>query len=439
LEKHKANKVFEKYTSIILLVIITCQLIVITIFGVLKESYHVDELYTFGLSNSFYKPFINWNNETNIWNSPEYYMDYLTVQTDERFTYDSVYYNQVNDVHPPLYYFGIHTICSFFPNVFSKWIGIIFNMFFFAGTIVFLFLLSKLIFDDKLLTIIICIAYGFSAGAISYTIFIRMYMMLTFFIVLLTYLYGLLIVGKGSKVINIFAIVLISILGFLTQYLFIIYAFFIAYGYLLYLFKIKRWKSAFSYCIAIILSVIISISVFPESLNHIFDGYRGVEAIRNFSIIKDFISRIIIFLLLLSYSLVILPITLIIILVTKLFYFLYNKNQNKYILYKTTLSNYNNLSNEKRVFLKIIAFSTLLSFLIIVKISPYYVERYFAYLLPNFSLLSIYVAYIVLAGFFNDRGKVLKFLTVLIIIGTVVSYISGGVKYLYSNKRNDLV
>ena len=438
MEKHKANKVFEKYTSIILLVIITCQLLVITIFGVLKESYHVDELYTFGLSNSFYKPFINWNNETNIWHSPEYYNDYLTVQTDELFAYDSVYYNQVNDVHPPFYYFGIHTICSFFPNIFSKWIGIGYNMLFYLGTVLCLFYLSKLIFNDILLAILICIAYGFSAGAISCAIFIRMYMIVTFFIVLLTYLYGLLIVGRGSKFINIFAIVLINILGFLTQYIFIIYAFLIAYGYFVYLLKDKKWKLLFFYGVAMIVSIVLGVGLFPESLNHIFDGYRGVEAIRNFSIMKDFISRTTIFLLLLSNSFAILPIILIIIFATKLFYFINNKNQNKNILYKTTLSNYNNLSNEKRVFLKIIAFSTFLSFLIIAKISPYYEERYFAYLLPNISILSIHVAYIVLADFFNDSRKVLNFLTLLIIIGTVVSHISGGVNYLYSNKGNDL-
>ena len=93
-------------------------------------------------------------------------------------------------------------------------------MFFYLGTVVCLFYLSKLIFNDILLAVVICISYGFSAGAISNAIFIRMYMMLTFFIVLLTYLYGLLIIGRGNKFINICAIVIINIIGFLTQYLF---------------------------------------------------------------------------------------------------------------------------------------------------------------------------------------------------------------------------
>ncbi len=165
MEKSKNElKIIEKYTFIFLAVIIICQLLVITLFGVLKKSYFVDEIHTFGLSNSYYKPFITWNEEPNSWHDKEFYLNFLTVQDDERFAYNSVYYNQVHDVHPPLYYIGIHTLCSFFPNIFSKWLGIIFNMFFFSGTIIFLFLLSKLIFEDKLLSIVICIAYGFSSG-----------------------------------------------------------------------------------------------------------------------------------------------------------------------------------------------------------------------------------------------------------------------------------
>ena len=59
------------------------------------------------------------------WNSPEDFNEYLAVSPDDRFDYAQVYENQIIDAsHPPLYYALVHTVCSFFPGVFSKWLVI---------------------------------------------------------------------------------------------------------------------------------------------------------------------------------------------------------------------------------------------------------------------------------------------------------------------------
>ena len=57
-------------------------------------------------------------------------MKYVTVAENERFDYATVYYNQTQDVHPPLYYFFLHTVCSLFPRSFTKWTGIGLNFVF---------------------------------------------------------------------------------------------------------------------------------------------------------------------------------------------------------------------------------------------------------------------------------------------------------------------
>lgn len=66
----------------------------------------------------------------NRWLSPDFWNSALTVQQEYAFNYKSVFYNQAQDVHPPLYYVIIHTISSFFPGTYSKWFAIIPNMMF---------------------------------------------------------------------------------------------------------------------------------------------------------------------------------------------------------------------------------------------------------------------------------------------------------------------
>lgn len=47
-------------------------------------------------------------------------MQYVMVAENERFDYATVYYNQTQDVHPPLYYFFLHTVCSAVPRKLYK-------------------------------------------------------------------------------------------------------------------------------------------------------------------------------------------------------------------------------------------------------------------------------------------------------------------------------
>lgn len=432
----------ENHTVRVIILLILCQLFVVTIFGVEKESYHLDELFTYGLANSYYKPFLEFEEDSMVWHSPDYYKNYLAIQDDERFAYDSVYYNQVNDVHPPFYYYGIHTLCSFFPNVFSKWFGIVFNMIFLSGTVVVLFFLSGLIFNDKSISIAICIAYGFSAGAISNTVFIRMYMMLTFFTILTTYLHGLQIVNNCNKTRIVLAIIMVNIFGFLTQYIFVIYAYFLAGGYEVYLFKKRKWKTMFLYAFAMIGCIGICIIIFPECISHILSGQRGIEAISNFSMFGDLLIRLIAFILLLSYSLLFVPMLSLFILVTKIITKKKSKLINQSYEWKLSkiITNYfnNNLSDEKLAMFKIIFYSTIATFLVVVKISPYFQERYIAYLLPNVTIAIILSSYMVILNFIKDKRKVFVILTVVICVCTLVSYINGFVKYLYKCKADNL-
>lgn len=126
--------------------------------AVRKEGFFADELYSYGLSNSDYAPFLSWyyNGERaysgtsaeHIY-SREDFMSYVAVQEGQRFDYASVYYNQTQDVHPPVFYFLLHTVCSLFPGSFTKWTGLGLNFALFGGTIAALYALGMEILKGR--------------------------------------------------------------------------------------------------------------------------------------------------------------------------------------------------------------------------------------------------------------------------------------------------
>lgn len=107
--------------------------------------------------------------------------------------------------------------------------------------------------------------------------FQRMYMMLTFFTI--AYLYVNILIIKNKYTVtkkHLISLFIISILGFLTQYFFAIYAA-IASLIMVVLFIInKKYKDCFKYIGTLILAAIIGIAIFPFSIDHLFNSDRGI-------------------------------------------------------------------------------------------------------------------------------------------------------------------
>lgn len=170
----------DKKQKIYLVIAIAIMCLVMLFFIGEKEGYHCDEIFSYGSSNSSYenvfwsyrektpmhllmeeKIFNNGNifdwigrikyyfidhkdekdafinakisEEQMIWRTKEEAEDYVEAK-DNRFNYPSVYYNQLQDVHPPLFYMLVHTVSSIFNNTFSKYLIFFINLPFFIGT-----------------------------------------------------------------------------------------------------------------------------------------------------------------------------------------------------------------------------------------------------------------------------------------------------------------
>ena len=123
-----------------------------------KENFHVDELWTYAHANSTQDAYLSPRIDSYLkyvktdlfyrWIPGEAFHDYLTVQPEEAFRYGHIGENLAKDVHPPLYYWLLHTVCSFFPDVFSKWQSAGLNLVLWVLTLAALFKLARILLPE---------------------------------------------------------------------------------------------------------------------------------------------------------------------------------------------------------------------------------------------------------------------------------------------------
>ena len=256
------KKKTERWQQLLLIVLTAC---LIFTWSLRKEGMFLDEVYSYGLSNSTGGPFVTrlhdeWENGT-VFERSEL-LDYVSVAENERFDYAAVYYNQTQDVHPPLFYFFLHTVCSLFPGSFTKWTGIGLNFAFLGCTLAAMYALAMELMQDAKKALFACALYAFSTQAVTYAIMIRMYMLLTLLTVLLA-----LLVAKSlhrPSVGKCLAIGLVIYLGMMTQYFYVIYAFLLCAAYDLYRIYQRKWKDVFLFSVPALAGVGGMLLTFPS-------------------------------------------------------------------------------------------------------------------------------------------------------------------------------
>lgn len=272
----------KSFTAVSILLMLLFQSMTMIYWGDKKEGYHEDGIYTMELANGFDSAIATWNPDyLNQWHDREFFLNGMSPNEDTKFNYIGVYNNQVADVHPPLYYFIYHTVSSFFPNIISKWIGISINLFFFLLSSMLLFQISKFFIKDRFLQLLPNLLWGSSLAAISMVMFNRMYMQLTFCTLFMVYVYIDYIYQKSpEKKVYILASLTVY-LGCMTQYYFMIFAFFFTAVACFYELIQKKYGAMLKYGISNAIGVGLMFCTFPAALNHIFFEYRGTEAISN--------------------------------------------------------------------------------------------------------------------------------------------------------------
>lgn len=342
--KSQKNKFFVRiieYLPEILVLLICAILLFVNISA--KQGYHMDELLSFELANAEFNPWIvptqpqgrlakfvenelrgesmgeTLDNladtvkdvlenrgaskllsyeadvyEEPVWIERQTFEDYITVGDEDGFSYLSVYFNVKDDNHPPLHFMALHTISSLFPGAVTPLMGCVINLACVLGIMVLLMKLGRWLMKllnrgewGRFAGLMAAGLYGLSVGAVSTTLLIRMYAMVSLWCVAELALHVRKLYGeklgsgdftKGNKL-----LVLVTVLGFWTQYFFLFYCLILAAVTSMILWRQKRVKELVCYIRSMVFSAVLGVAVFPFSISDVFLSGRGVEALENLS------------------------------------------------------------------------------------------------------------------------------------------------------------
>lgn len=270
----------KKYAAYIILLI---SILVSVFYGFQKQGFHEDEYYTYFSSNrslGLYQPDREWQDRQTVY-------DEFSVKKGEGFNYGLVKLVQSWDVHPPIYYWIFHTVCSLTPGSFSKWSGIIANLIAFVISFLALYALMKAVELPFHLQMFTLFFFGINTQTVSCNLLIRMYAWLTAAIILCAYAHVMLMKKYDSYsddlrkywLKGILPVMAISYVGFLIQYFYIFFFVSIGAAFTFWiLFGKKNIKAAALYVSSCAVSLLLAIATYPSALSHMFGGYRGTGA-----------------------------------------------------------------------------------------------------------------------------------------------------------------
>lgn len=241
-----------------------------------REGFYEDEVWTFLLADSYYNPSLADDpGYFHQWNEGEYYQDAISVQLGERFDYASVNSNQIQDTHPPLYYDVIHTLGSLVPDTFCVPLAYLANVIFMVVTCLFCGLIAFQITEDHRISLFVMCLYGFSTMAVASAMYLRMYMLLTMFAVISTYLHLKLLRKDQDRYHWLFLLCITGVVewfGGMSQYFFWVYQALLSLGFFILLLSQKKFRRAICYVAMEICCGMIYLFGWPYIIDHTLSG-----------------------------------------------------------------------------------------------------------------------------------------------------------------------
>ena len=143
------------------------------------------------------------------------------------------------------------------------------NLVFLVGSVCVLFRLALQLGLQKEKAALIVLLWGWSRAGISEAVFLRMYMMLTFWTLLSLYIHTKLEQDPGKCILLLF---FVNLAGFLTQYYYYVFCFFLTAAFCIaFAFK-KQIKRMLSYGLSVLSAVAAAVAIFPAIIRQVFQG-----------------------------------------------------------------------------------------------------------------------------------------------------------------------
>ena len=467
--------------------IILLSLLFLCTFLARKEGYHMDEILAFQLANAEYNPWIvptqpvgrlakfmaehiegenvfetasniaaivqdTLTNKGNsilagyeadvydapVWMSREMFQDYVQCNAEDDFNLSSVYFNVKDDNHPPLHFMLLHIICSLFKGDISAWQGGVINLAAIAGILWILGLCGDILFKRRESTYGLMLLYGFSMAAVGTSLWLRMYGLLTFFVVWNFYLHLKKLLryegqsfltykkdGRKEKWIGSTGIWWATMLAFWTQYFGLFFILPMALVTTIILFWQKRIREMWAYIRTMATAGLIAVAVYPFAIGDVLFSSRGTEALGQWSSgFGIFAERVLAFYKILAANVAGNGILLAGAALVPLGVLLWQRLQGKKVFAGGFIW-------------MLWIFPTLVYFALASKMSPFYVDRY---IMAMFPMTALCIVWLWDAAFGSMSGKRvwLPMAAALLLAGASLCSMGTGHPYLYTGYEKQL-
>ena len=314
-------------------------------FAFQKEGYHMDEVLSYELSNSEFTPWITptqpegrlekfYRNEiyddkfsktvsnliaqvkdvinrrgasvaasytADVYDTPQWMSEdditkYVTYYGSDSVIALSAYYNTTTDNHPPLYFMLLNVFSAVFSlfsyGTLSVWPGIVLNMIFMAGSILVICAFFRDIADRKYLGPVAALIYGLSPAGLNTVLLIRMYSMTSFFCLAFTYVLFLKLKKETDVRFKNKQLMLVTVLGFLTQYFVCIYYFFLTLCVVIFLLFTKKRAMLSDIMKTLVKSAIIGLILYPFVYHDMFGTAIGNSVMESVSGVGGYFEKV---------------------------------------------------------------------------------------------------------------------------------------------------
>lgn len=416
----KLLKVTNSKIDICILILICMLQLGMSLFWTGQKQYLApDELFSYVSANN---PEYIGTVPKDVWLDEVWYEDYTAAKAEHTFEYAIPYHNQDKDVHPPLFYLFLHTASSLIPGEFSFYAGTAFNIVFFMVCTIILYLLGKEVFQSRGCGLLAAFLFAVSYAGLNTMVFVRMYMLMTLIVLLHALVYMKYMDRENIPWKGYLFLGLTLVAGMMTQYYFVMIAFFFAVWYGVKFLCQKQYKKAGCFVGTFAVSAGVSIALYPTMLHHIFSTGRGVEARENLSASGGYFEKLKIMWGLLDSQLF-----------TNLFVVIL---LGIVVLILVSMVCKKQLSKEPLWKIGVILFACCGYFLIVTKIAPYQIDRYLMPIYPLIYLVVIGVVYSLIKKWIPAKAA-----AVLCILGfgglSAIHMIHSSVPYTY--QKDDLV
>lgn len=247
-----------------------------------KKGMILDEYFSYGLANSTYEgnhgKYCIYLPQGEVVDSKAFFDNYFFAS---KISVKNVWLNQGYDVHPPVYYLLLHLFGRMTGNVLGFDTGIVLNLLLHIINIVLIYCLIQQIIKDKFWAYLGVAWYAFLPIVIDYVLYIRMYYLLITWILLISLWMIKGVDQRGSKIRFYVGLAIISALGVLTHYYFVVYLFYLCMLWGIYLLIKRNWKEIVAFFFTMGAAGISCLIIFPAMKYHILHGNRGQESINS--------------------------------------------------------------------------------------------------------------------------------------------------------------